>query len=84
MCTTNTRPSRILQISVRQLATGEEKGIYLRGRDPEREYRFASISGATSNGNPTVASGSYWISYGVDVELRGDLQAAVFKLEAAK
>src|SRR5207245_2662769 len=57
--------------------------VYLRGLDPQREYRFASISGAASSDTPAAASGSYWMSHGVDVEMRGDLQAAAFKLEAA-
>jgi alpha-galactosidase len=43
----------------------------------------SSISGALAKDTPTVESGSYWMSQGVDVALRGDFQAAAFGFDAA-
>ena len=57
--------------------------VFLRGLDPKMEYRVSAISGAVAKDTPTVASGSYWMSHGVDVELRGDFQAAAFRFDAA-
>jgi alpha-galactosidase len=57
--------------------------IYLRGLDPQMEYRVTAISGTLAKGSLSAASGSYWMSHGVDVELRGDFQAAAFRLDAA-
>jgi hypothetical protein len=31
---------------------------------------------------PVVASGSYWMAHGIDMELRGDFQAAAFRFDA--
>ena len=56
--------------------------IYLRGLDPKASYRVTSISGRLAKDSPEVASGSYWMSYGVDVELRGDFQAAAFRFDS--
>ncbi len=58
--------------------------VFLRGLDPEREYSVTSIAGALAKDTPAAASGSYWMSHGVDVELRGDFQAAAFRFDAAR
>jgi len=55
--------------------------VFLRGLDPEMEYRVTSISGKLAGDTPATASGSYWMSHGVDVELRGDFQAAAFRFD---
>ena len=57
--------------------------VFLRGLDPKAEYRVTSIAGALTKDSPTVASGAYWMSHGVDVDLRGDFQAAAFRFDAA-
>ncbi len=57
--------------------------VYLRGLDPTRQYRLHSILNARAQNAPEDASGSYWMSHGIDVLLRGDFQAAGFILEAA-
>ena len=57
--------------------------VFLRGLDPKMDYRVSSISGAVAKDTPAVASGSYWMSHGVDVDLRGDFQAAAFRFDAA-
>lgn len=58
--------------------------VYLRGLEPERQYRVTAISGALVKGSPETASGAYWMEHGMDVDLRGDFQAAAFKLEAGR
>jgi alpha-galactosidase len=58
--------------------------VFLRGLDPARTYRVTSIAGALAKGTPATATGSYWMSHGVDVELRGDFQAAAFRFDAAE
>jgi alpha-galactosidase len=56
--------------------------VYLRGLDSAAEYRITPIAGAVAKDTPTVASGGYWMDHGVDVELRGDFQAAAFRFDA--
>jgi alpha-galactosidase len=55
--------------------------IYLRGLQPGAMYRIAALDGKLSAASPAVASGAFWMQQGVDVELRGDFQAAAFTLE---
>jgi alpha-galactosidase len=55
--------------------------IFLRGLMPEAQYRITTIAGQLTAGQPKSASGAYWMQRGVDVELRGDFQAAAFTLE---
>jgi alpha-galactosidase len=54
--------------------------IFLRGLEEDAVYRVGAIAGRTAPDTPTQASGSYWMHHGVDVELRGDFQAAAFTL----
>jgi alpha-galactosidase len=55
--------------------------IYLRGLKPDDMYRIAAFDGKLSAGSPAVASGAFWMQHGVDLDLRGDFQAAAFTLE---
>jgi alpha-galactosidase len=55
--------------------------IYLRGLDANANYRIAALDGKLAKDTPDSASGAYWMHRGVDVELRGDFQAAAFTLE---
>jgi alpha-galactosidase len=57
--------------------------IYLRGLTPEAMYRIIALDGKLSRGAPAIASGTFWMQHGVDLELRGDFQAAAFTLEMA-
>ncbi|KLD68610.1 alpha-galactosidase [Xanthomonas hyacinthi DSM 19077] len=50
--------------------------LRLRGLEPAARYRFRSIHGTVAPGTPEVASGAYWMEHGVNVLMRGDLQAA--------
>ena len=55
--------------------------IYLRGLKTDAMYRIEPLDGKLSKNLPTVASGAFWMQHGVDVDLRGDFQAAAFTLE---
>jgi alpha-galactosidase len=54
--------------------------IFLRGLDEQAIYRVNAFSGKLAPDTPGEASGSYWMHHGIDVLLRGDLQAAAFTL----
>lgn len=56
--------------------------VYLRGLDPDRMYALQPIHGKANERTPASASGSYWMHHGIDVNLRGDFQAAAFILQA--
>jgi alpha-galactosidase len=55
--------------------------VYLRGLDPKAEYRLRWISGKALGSLPESASGEYWMSAGIDLELKGDFQAVAFRLD---
>jgi alpha-galactosidase len=55
--------------------------LHLRGLEGRAQYRLSAISGAATKGTPEIASGDFWMQHGVDVELRGDFQAAAFRLQ---
>jgi alpha-galactosidase len=57
--------------------------VYLRGLDSGATYRIASLDGHLAADTPAEASGIYWMEHGVDLELRGDFQAAAFTLMRA-
>lgn len=50
--------------------------LRLRGIDPKARYRYRTIHGNVAPGTPEVASGAYWMQRGVDVPMKGDLEAA--------
>ena len=56
--------------------------IYLRGLKVDSMYRITALNGKLSEGTPAIASGAFWMQHGVDVELRGDFQAASFRLDS--
>ena len=57
--------------------------LHLRGLDAKARYRFRIIHGKVAPGTPEVASGAYWMQRGIDIVMKGDLQAAglVFERE---
>jgi alpha-galactosidase len=55
--------------------------VFLRGLDARANYKVTPIAGTLSKDTPMVASGAYWMDHGVDVELKGDLQAAAFRFD---
>jgi alpha-galactosidase len=55
--------------------------IYLRGLIPNSMYRLHVMDGKAAKETPEVASGAFWMQHGVDVELKGDFQAAAFRLD---
>jgi alpha-galactosidase len=50
--------------------------IQLRGLDADARYRIRMFSGKAQADTPEEASGAYWMSRGIDLDLRGDFQAA--------
>lgn len=50
--------------------------LRLRGLDPKARYRYRLIHGEAVEGTPAEASGAYWMNKGIDLKIRGDLQAA--------
>jgi len=55
--------------------------IYLRGLDANAMYQVTAIDARLANGTPAKASGAYWMQVGIDIDLRGDFQAAAFTFE---
>jgi alpha-galactosidase len=55
--------------------------IYLRGLQRDATYRIEARDGELSKDAPAVASGTFWMEHGVDVNLKGDFQVAAFTLK---
>ena len=65
-------------------STQEGRGfplLQLQGLDPDAEYQLTFIEGKGRAGTPTSASGAWWMHHGVWLDLRGDFQAAAFRLD---
>jgi alpha-galactosidase len=65
-------------------ATTEGRGfplLELQGLDPAAEYKLAWIEGKALPGTPELALGDWWMHHGVQLDLRGDYQAAAFRLD---
>ena len=65
-------------------STQEQRGfprLQLLGLDPAAEYSLSSIEGNAAPGTPATASGAWWMHHGIDILLRGDFQAAAFRLD---
>jgi alpha-galactosidase len=55
--------------------------LQLQGLDSKATYALSSIDGRASADTPTTASGAWWMQHGIDVDLKGDFQAAAFRLD---
>jgi alpha-galactosidase len=55
--------------------------LRMRGLDSEATYRLRMLDGEAAADTPESASGAYWMNAGVQLNLRGDFQAALFTLE---
>ena len=65
-------------------STQEGRGfplLLLQGLDADAEYQLTFIEGKAHPGTPTSASGAWWMRHGVWLDLRGDFQAAGFRLD---
>jgi alpha-galactosidase len=65
-------------------STQEGRGfplLLLQGLDPDAQYQLTFIEGKGQAGTPTSASGAWWMRHGVWLDLRGDFQAAAFRLD---
>jgi Alpha-galactosidase len=50
--------------------------VRLQGLDPAARYRVRFIHGSAAPGTPASASGAYWMEHGIDLLIKGDLDAA--------
>ena len=55
--------------------------VYLQGLDPGGEYSVHAIHGKLAGDAPQHASGAYWMSRGIQADLKGDYDAAAFEFE---
>jgi alpha-galactosidase len=65
-------------------STQEERGfplLQLQGLDHASEYKLTFIEGKGLDETPESASGAWWMSHGIWLDLRGDFQAAAFRLD---
>ncbi len=65
-------------------ATQEGRGfplLELEGLDPAAEYKLGWIEGKAGPSTPETASGAWWMNHGIQLELRGDFQAAAIRLD---
>lgn len=50
--------------------------LHLKGLDPTARYSYHLIHGKANPQTPAEASGAYWMHHGIDLQMRGDLQAS--------
>jgi len=65
-------------------ATNKGRGLpllQLRGLDPAAEYKLSWIEGKALPDTPDTASGAWWMNHGIQLMLKGDYQAAAFRLD---
>jgi alpha-galactosidase len=65
-------------------ATNKGRGfpfLQLRGLDPAAEYKLSWIEGKAPPDTSDSASGAWWMNHGIQLMLKGDYQAAVFRLD---
>ena len=65
-------------------STQEGRGfslLLLQGLEPDAQYQLTFIEGKAHSGTPTSASGAWWMRHGLWLDLRGDFQAAGFRLD---
>lgn len=65
-------------------ATQEGRGfplLQLLGLDQGAQYKLRWIEGKALPNTPETASGAWWMNHGIQLELRGDFQAAAFRLD---
>jgi alpha-galactosidase len=66
------------------VATQQGRGLpllQLRGLDPNAEYKLSWIEGKERPETPETASGDWWMHHGAQLALKGDYQAAAFRLD---
>jgi len=65
-------------------STQEGRGfplVQLQGLDLDADYKLTWIEGKAIEGTPETASGAWWMHRGLQIDLRGDFQAAAFQID---
>ena len=86
MSATETVSSDKNQAVVFAFATATRQGrgfplLQLEGLDPDAEYKLGWIEGKAQPETPASASGAWRMRHGLQLDLRGDYQAAAFRLD---
>ena len=55
--------------------------IFMQGLNPTATYRYRLIHGKVDPETPASASGAYWMHHGINLQMRGDLQASGVEFE---
>jgi alpha-galactosidase len=55
--------------------------LELQGLEPNAQYQLTWIEGQARPDTPAIASGAWWMHHGIQLELKGDFQAAAFRLD---
>jgi alpha-galactosidase len=55
--------------------------LQLKGLDPAAEYKLSWIEGKAPPETLQSASGAWWMNHGIQLDLKGDFQAAAFQLD---
>src|SRR5215469_14934778 len=53
----------------------------VKSSNPDAQYKLTWIEGKAEPGTPEVATGAWWMNHGLRLDLRGDFQAAAFRLD---
>src|ERR1041385_7355987 len=74
------------QATVFAFVNGTNKGrgfplLQLRGLDPTAKYKLSWIEGKALPDTPDTTSGAWWMNHGIQLMLKGDYQAAAFRLD---
>ena len=59
----------------------QQAQLQLQGLDSDAQYKLTWIEGKAWPGTPETASGAWWTRHGLQLDLRGDFQAAAFHLD---
>jgi len=89
MLATETVSSDKNQVVVFAFANATRQGrgfplLQLEGLDPDAEYKLGWIEGKAVPETPASASGAWWMQHGLQLDLRGDYQAAAFRLDGQR
>jgi len=87
-CATQTvNPEKTQSVVFALIHSSQEGRLFprlkLEGLDPAAEYALSPIEGKPRAGTPSMASGTWWMNHGLEMDegFRGDFQGAAFRLD---